>query len=157
MVKLKIYTLEQTQSLPITIEAAWKFFSNPNNLSVLTPEWMHMDLGENVPTEMYEGIIMTQQVKPLLGIPLTWVTEITKIKEYEYFIDEQRIGPYRFWHHEHRLRENNHGVDVIDTLHYAMPFSIFGQIAHQLSVKHKIQQVFSYRVEKLESLFAKSH
>lgn len=150
---MKIYTLEQKQTLPISLEVAWEFFANPQNLTKLTPDWMQLTIKGDVPQKMYEGLIMTQEVKPLFGIPLTWVTEITHIKEEAYFIDEQRIGPYKFWHHEHRLKETEAGVELIDTLHYAMPFGIIGRMIHELSVKQKVAEVFRYRYEVLEEMF----
>src|SRR5699024_2339708 len=150
---MKIYTLEQKQILPISLEKAWEFFANPQNLSKLTPDWMQLTIKGAVPQEMYEGMIMVQEVKPLFGIPLTWVTEITHIQEGSYFIDEQRMGPYKFWHHEHRLIETEAGVELIDTLHYAMPFGIIGRMVHALSVKKKVAEVFRYRYEVLEEMF----
>lgn len=150
---MKIYTLGQKQFLAISLEAAWEFFANPQNLTKLTPDWMQLTIKGSLPQQMYEGMIMTQEVKPLFGIPLTWVTEITHIKEKAYFIDEQRIGPYKFWHHEHRLKERAGGVELIDTLHYTMPFGMMGRIVHELSVKQKITEVFRYRYEALEKLF----
>ncbi|HZW68706.1 MAG TPA: SRPBCC family protein [Pseudogracilibacillus sp.] len=150
-----IHPFQQRQSLPISLDEAWEFFSNPQNLPKLTPDWMHLTFKENIPNNMSVGMKMTQQVKPLFGIPLTWVTEITQIEEKVYFVDEQRIGPYRFWHHEHRLHERPSGVEVIDSLHYALPFNLLGEIAHQLSVKKKVAEVFEYRYETLENLFGK--
>lgn len=150
-----IHPFQQKQSLPISLEEAWEFSSNPNNLLKLTPDWMHLKLKGHVPNEMYAGMKIRQELKPVLGIPLTWVTEITQMEEKVYFIDEQRVGPYRYWHHEHRLHEVPTGVEVIDTLHYALPFNIIGEIVHQLVVKKKVVEVFDYRYETLEGLFGK--
>ena len=102
---------------------------------------------------MYEGMLMTQKLRPLFGIPLTWVTEITHIEEKSYFIDEQRIGPYKFWQHEHRLRETIAGTVLIDQLDYALPYGFLGRIVHELTVKEKITDVFQYRYLALEKLF----
>lgn len=155
--QMKIHSFKQKQLLHISHDQAWAFFANPQNLTKLTPEWMQLTLLSEAPQMMYEGMIITQQIKPILGIPLTWVTEITRIKERSYFIDEQRIGPYRFWHHEHRLRETPTGIEIIDTLHYALPFGIFGEIAHQIAVKRKIAEVFAFRYEALEKLFGEDN
>jgi len=150
-----IHSFQQRQRLPISLDEAWGFFSNPQNLPKLTPDWMHLTFKEGIPNDMHAGMKMTQQLKPLLGIPLTWVTEITHIEEKVYFVDEQRVGPYRFWHHEHCLHELPSGVEVTDSLHYALPFNIIGEIVHQLLVKKKIADVFEYRYERLEELFGK--
>lgn len=152
---MKVHSFRQKQSLQISRDKAWTFFSNPQNLIKLTPKWMRLKFQGDLPSKMHEGMIIIQQVKPVLGIPLTWVTEITHIENQTYFIDEQRIGPYKFWHHEHRLQDTENGVELIDTLHYLLPFGILGELAHQITVKRKIAEVFSYRYEVLETLFGK--
>lgn len=152
---MSIHTFQQNQTLPISLGEAWEFFANPQNLATLTPEWMHLTFVDPVPEKMYEGMIMTQRIKPLWGIPLTWVTEITHIEERAYFIDEQRIGPYKFWHHEHRLREVSDGVELRDILHYALPFGLIGNMAHHLVVKKEIAAVFAYRYDTLQTMFPK--
>lgn len=150
-----MYYISQSQKLPITLDEAWSFFSNPNNLAKLTPPWMKLTFDNELPKEMYEGMIITQQLRPIFQIRLRWVTEITTVKEKEYFIDEQRIGPYRFWHHEHRFLEIDGGIEIVDCLHYVMPFGILGRLAHRVSVERKIKEVFKYRYERLEEIFGK--
>lgn len=150
---MKIYHFEQQQILPISREEAWEFFANPQNLAKLTPNWMGLTMEEEPPQKIYPGMLMTQKVRPLLGIPLTWLTEITHIEEGSYFIDEQRIGPYAFWQHEHRLRETIAGTVLIDRLHYALPFGFIGRLAHELTVKQKVAAVFRYRYEVLGKMF----
>lgn len=150
---MKIYHFEQQQILPISRKEAWEFFANPQNLAKLTPDWMGLTMEEEPPQKIYPGMLMTQKVRPLLGIPLTWLTEITHIEEGSYFIDEQRIGPYAFWQHEHRLRETIAGTVLIDRLHYALPFGFIGRLAHELTVKQKVAAVFRYRYEVLGKMF----
>lgn len=102
---------------------------------------------------MYEAMIATYHLKPLLGIRLNWVTEITHISEKEYFVDEQRFGPYRFWHHEHHFKEIEGGVEMTDIVHYALPFGVLGQVFHKCSVEKKLKEVFDYRYKALAKLF----
>ncbi len=99
---MKVYQLKTIQNLPIGIDKAWEFFSNPNNLSVITPEWLNFKVTSKLPDKMYAGMIISYKVHPVLGIPNTWVTEITHVKEPFYFVDEQRFGPYKMWHHQLR-------------------------------------------------------
>src|SRR5699024_2871808 len=143
----------QKQILPITLDEAWTFFSNPHQLPELTPAWMHMQIKSSLEKEMYIGMLMVYQIKPLFGIQLKWVTEITHIEEKAYFIDEQRFGPYRFWHHEHHFKAVEQGVEMIDKLHYALPFGYLGNVVHQVSVKNKIEKVFNFRRQMLTQKF----
>ena len=93
---MKIYTLNKIQTFPITLEKCWDFFSNPANLELITPAELGLSVISELPDSMYPGMIIHYNVSPILGIKQSWVTEITHIKEPEYFIDEQRIGPYTF-------------------------------------------------------------
>lgn len=149
-----MYTLKFSQKLPLTIEACWEFFSSPLNLKKITPEHLRFDMtlsGDVV--KMYPGQMIGYYIRPLGNIPIEWVTEITHVHEPHYFIDEQRIGPYKLWHHEHRFNQIPSGVEIIDIVHYKMPFGILGKALHFLKVKKDIEEIFSYRASKLISLF----
>ena len=100
-----MYTLERTQRIPISLEEAWKFFQNPSNLSKITPSEMGFQILSEVPDQMYSGLFIHYKVTPLLGIRMNWTTEITHVKRPHYFVDEQRVGPYRIWHHEHHFKK----------------------------------------------------
>lgn len=102
---------------------------------------------------MYPGQLIEYYVSPLIGIKMHWVTEITHVKEMNYFVDEQRFGPYSFWHHQHFLKEVSNGVEMTDILHYQLPFGFIGKIVDQLFVKNKVSHIFNYRYAKLEELF----
>lgn len=102
---------------------------------------------------MYEGQIIIHRLRPMFGIPIQWVTEITHIEPLSYFIDEQRFGPYKFWHHEHRFREIAYGVEIEDIIHYLMPFGILGEAVHHLKIRSDIEKIFSYRQQKIKELF----
>ena len=152
---MKIHLLEQTQDLPISKDEAWAFFSSPRNLDTITPE----DLGfkiESLKSEtMHEGQIITYKVKVMTGVWISWVTEIKAVEEGVAFIDEQRFGPYAFWHHRHQFTEIKGGVRMHDLVHYALPMGPFGAIAHSLFVKAKLMRIFSFRRKILEEQFGK--
>lgn len=150
---MKIYTLHKKQNLPISIEQAWDFLSNPENLKTITPDYMgfHMVSGADKP--MYPGQIIQYIVTPVLRIKTTWVTEITHVRDKHYFVDEQRFGPYALWHHKHFIKEIEGGVEMEDIIDYKVPFGFLGQLAHPILVKPKLEEIFNYRTKKLEELF----
>ncbi|TKB95171.1 SRPBCC family protein [Pedobacter cryophilus] len=152
---MKTYTVKFEQKLPITLEEAWDFFSSPINLAKITPKSMAFIITSDykVNTKMYEGMIITYKVAPLLGVKIDWMTEITHVKEGEYFIDEQRFGPFKFWHHEHHFKAIEGGVLMTDKLIYGIPFGIFGQIANAITVAKQTQEIFDYREKAVEELF----
>lgn len=151
----KVYTLVKEQIIPSSLETVWDFFSSPDNLKTLTPSYMGFDIVRGTTPEMYPGQIIEYRVKPLLGIPLRWVTEITHCKEHAFFVDEQRFGPYRFWHHQHHFEERAHGVYMRDEINYALPAGIFGQIIHPVLVKSRLKEIFDYRYNTVQTLFKK--
>ncbi len=148
---MKIYKLHKKQILNIPLETAWDFFSNPKNLSRITPKKMGFDIKSELPERMYAGMIIEYTVKPVLGIPLNWVTEITHVDEPNFFIDEQRFGPYKFWHHQHIFKKISDGVEMEDIIHYGLPMGIFGRMAHPIIVKPELEGIFDYRFEFLKS------
>ena len=150
---MKIYTLKAIQNLPIGIEEAWGFFSNPYNLKVITPEWLNFKVTCKLPEKMYAGMIISYKVHPVLGMPMNWVTEITHVKEPVYFVDEQRFGPYKLWHHQHHFKETIDGVEMTDIVNYALPFDPFSRPINSLLVKNRVGEIFKFREKKLEDLF----
>ncbi|MER3428052.1 MAG: hypothetical protein C4334_08105 [Pyrinomonas sp.] len=150
---MKIHRLHFTQRLPIGLDEAWRFFSDPRNLPVITPPWLNFRITSEIPEKMYAGLIITYRVSPLLGWPVGWVTEITHVAEPRLFVDEQRFGPYRFWHHQHIFDETPDGVEMQDIVHYALPFGPLGQLANSLVVRQKLHDIFNFRRLTLERLF----
>ena len=152
---MAVYTLERVQQLPIPLEEAWTFFSSPANLKVITPPEMDFNIlsGEHWVKTMYAGQIIAYTVRPLWNIPMYWMTEITQVREKEYFIDEQRSGPYALWHHQHHFRPAPGGVEMIDLLHYKLPLGWLGDLAHVLFVRRRIEDIFNYRQRILEKRF----
>ena len=125
-----IYQLQQKIELAISLTEAWKFFSDPKNLELLTPPNLGMKIPSDVPGDIYPGMIVKYRITPLLSIPLTWVTEITHVKREQMFVDEQRYGPYRMWHHQHLFIPTERGVVVQDIVDYIMPFGPLGAVIH---------------------------
>lgn len=152
---MKAYHLKFSQCLPISVNEAWDFFSSPLNLAKITPKEMAFTVTSALEPDqkMYPGMIITYIVSPVAGIKLNWMTEITQVKDHEYFIDEQRFGPYQFWHHQHHFKEIAGGVEMNDILTYGLPLGILGNIANSVFVAGKLQQIFNFRKQKVEALF----
>ena len=152
---MKIFRLEKSINLPITIEECWEFFSNPNNLKVITPKYMGFDILDLEDTKMYAGQIIKYNVSPLFGLNMKWVTEITHVKKNKFFVDEQRFGPYKFWHHKHKFEIIDGGIKAIDILDYALPLGVVGEFFPPFFIKPKLEEIFKYREKKLIEIFGK--
>ena len=150
---MKIYTKRSIQNLPISKQEAWDFLSNPRNLKTITPDYMGFNILSGADRPMFAGQIIQYIVTPVLGIKTKWVTEITHIKEGEYFVDEQRFGPYALWHHKHFIKEIDGGVEMEDIIDYKVPMGWLGQLVHPIIVKPKLDEIFEYRTKKLNELF----
>lgn len=150
----KVYQLRSVQKIPASLENTWQFFSDPNNLLAVTPPFLNLKVTNEVfAHEAYAGQIITYTVKPLLGIPIFWMTEITHVEPLKFFVDEQRKGPYKLWHHQHHFKAIEGGVEMADIVHYRLPFGFLGRIAHPLIVKNKLKEIFHFRFQKVNELF----
>jgi len=152
---MKIYRLHKKQNLPITVNQAWEFLSDPRNLKTITPDYMGFDILSGADRPMFQGQIIQYVVTPVLGIKTKWVTEITHVIDKAYFVDEQRFGPYAFWHHKHFIKVIEGGIEMEDIIDYKIPFGILGQLVQPFLVKPKLEEIFNYRTKKLEELFGK--
>lgn len=150
---MKLFTLHKKQNLPISKAEAWDFLSNPENLKTITPDYMGFHILSGADKPMFAGQIIQYLVTPLFGIKTKWVTEITHVVDGEYFVDEQRFGPYALWHHKHFIKEISGGIEIEDIIDYKLPFGILGQLVHPISIKPKLEEIFNYRTKKLEELF----
>ena len=150
---MKIYTLQSKQNLPISLDEAWEFLSNPKNLKTITPTYMGFKTLSGADRAMYAGQIIQYIVTPVMGIPMKWVTEITNVQDKKYFVDEQRFGPYSLWHHKHFLKEIPGGVEMEDIVDYKVPMGILGQLFHPILVAPKLKEIFDFRRKKLIELF----
>ena len=150
---MTIHTLAQEQRLPLTLDAAWEFFSSPRNLDEITPSELGFKIVSLPGEEMYEGQIITYKIMIFPGIWVPWVTEIKSVDAGKSFVDEQRFGPYKFWHHRHTFEEIPGGVLMRDLVHYGLGFGPLGAIAHALFVRSKLQNIFEFRREMLVRRF----
>lgn len=148
-----MYQLIKTQFVKTDINTCWDFFSRPENLKKITPEYMGFDIKVDLPEKMYEGLMIEYIVRPLFGIPMSWITEIKTVRENEYFVDEQRKGPYKIWHHEHHFKEVEGGVEMIDIVSYEVPFGFLGKLAHPIIVEGKLEEIFKHRFSQVEKIF----
>jgi ligand-binding SRPBCC domain-containing protein len=148
-----LHRLDKHVKLAATLDEVWAFFSDPRNLPVITPPSLGLRITSPVPGEMYPGMIITYSVSPIAGIRLQWVTEITHVVERRLFVDEQRSGPYRFWHHQHHFREVDGGVEASDIVHYALPFGILGDLVQRFSVRRQLDEIFDFRLSMMRQRF----
>ena len=148
---MKLHRLEVRQTLPCTLHQAWEFFADAGNLARITPPSLGMVVTSELPERMYAGMIVTYRLRPLLGVPVTWVTEITHVDEPHRFVDEQRFGPYRFWHHEHHFRAVDGGVEMLDRVHDALPPG--GGPLRRMLVAPRLEAIFAHRRRVLEETF----
>ena len=155
---MKVYQLTRKQKIDRPIDEVWEFFSSPNNLRKITPSEMDFKVRSELPDEMYPGMIIEYQVRPIAGIPVTWVSEITQLKPPHFFIDEQKVGPYSLWHHQHHFKSLGieGGTEIIDLVHYSVPLGILGRFAHWLFIDKQLNAIFDYRNEVIGQLFPKT-
>lgn len=151
---MAIFQFYTQQKIPASIEQVWEFISSPQNLKRITPDYMGFEISTKLKTDkMYPGMMISYIVTPLLNIKMNWLTEITHVEEKVFFVDEQRIGPYKIWHHEHRISPIKGGVMMTDLLTYQPPFGWIGSLANKWVIKHKINEIFAYREQALNQIF----
>lgn len=150
---MRLHRLEATQFLPIPLEQAWQFFSDPSRLAEITPPWLNLKPTSKTPVVMHPGLIVTYNVAPFPGVRVLWVTEITQVVDGALFVDEQRAGPYRFWHHQHHFRATPAGTEMRDVIHYALPFGLAGDLLARRTVRQKVEGIFEYRRGTLLRIF----
>jgi ligand-binding SRPBCC domain-containing protein len=153
---MKVYQLYATQLLPTDLDSAWDFLSNPENLPLLTPGYMNFRIISESTRQMYPGQIITYKVSPFPAMTVKWVSEITHVERGRYFVDEQRYGPYSFWHHKHFIHPVEGGVTMVDIVDYKLPWGILGQWLHSLHVKNKLRSIFAFRAEKVGERFGQA-
>jgi ligand-binding SRPBCC domain-containing protein len=150
----KVYSFKTLQKIPISLNEAWAYFSNPANLANITPDNMGFKtISKYHGDTMYAGQVIEYRVSPVLGIPLYWMTEITHVDDKKYFVDEQRYGPYSMWHHQHHFKAIEGGVEMTDIVHYKLPLWFLGDMANTLFVSKQLNGIFDYRFKKVEELF----
>jgi ligand-binding SRPBCC domain-containing protein len=142
---MPIHQLTRKQFIPISLEEAWPFFSTPRNLEAITPGFLNFRITSAVPEEIHSGLIITYQIAAVAGVPMTWVTEIKHVVPLHRFVDEQRIGPFRFWFHEHRFDAVPGGIEMTDIVHYVMPWIWLGELVHAVFIRRRLNAIFDFR------------
>lgn len=151
-----VYRKYEQLTIPASLDEVWKYISRPENLKEITPSYMGFEITTpDLPDVMYPGMIISYKVAPVMGIRMTWVTEITHIEEGRFFVDEQRMGPYAMWHHEHHLEPTEDGITMTDIITYKLPFGLLGKWMHRLFVKKQLNEIFEFRKEALMKRFGK--
>jgi len=151
---MAIHSIQEELEIKASIDEVWDFISSPRNLQKITPEYMGFGIiTPNLPDKMYPGMIVAYKVSPVLGIKMTWVTEITHVEERKYFVDEQRTGPYQMWHHEHFIQATEHGVLMKDIVTFKLPLGFLGELAHKLFVRKQLKEIFQFRRRILEQKY----
>ncbi len=152
-----IHVLETSQIIHASIERAWDFFSDPRNLAKITPPELDFTILTALPERVYPGMIIEYRVRPLLRIPARWLTEITHVESGRFFVDEQRIGPYRIWHHEHHFQPlDGERIEMRDRVTYVLPFGPLGDLVHPFLVKPQLTKIFAYREKAVNELFLRA-
>ncbi len=150
---MTVHTLSQEQRLPVSRGEAWEFFATPRNLNEITPPDIGFEIVSQPGERLYEGQIITYRIRLVPVVAVTWVNEIKAVEEGRSFVDEQRFGPYRFWHHRHTFEDIPGGVLMRDLVHYGLGFGPFGAIAHGAFVRRKLESIFNFRREVLTKRF----
>ena len=152
---MPVHTLRRSTLLNVSPESAWSFFTDPRNLAKITPPSMGFTVMSSPPDKIYPGLMIEYRVRPMLNIPVTWLTEITHVAEGRMFVDEQRVGPYRVWHHEHHFAARPEGgVEMTDIVTYALPFGWLGDLMHPLLVAPQLRRIFDYRQTVIDGVFS---
>jgi len=150
---MKLFRFEQSQVLPMSQDDAWAFFSDPKNLAKITPPDMNLVPTSPVPNEMYPGLVVTYKVKIAPLVFVNWVTEMTYVDAPHYFVDEQRFGPYKFWHHLHQFTPCPEGVLAEDVINYGLYGGVFSTVINAALVKRQLEGIFAFRKKTLAHLF----
>lgn len=153
MIPITIFQFTASQLVPASLDQVWDFFSSPRNLTVITPPDMGFEILSPVPNDMEPGLLITYRVRPLWGVPVQWVTEITHVHPKRFFVDEQRFGPYRFWHHRHTFEPQDNGVLMTDLVHYAVAVPPIDKLINHFLVQPRLREIFSYRQRKIAEIF----
>lgn len=138
------------------MEEAWEFLTNSENLNKVTPPKFRFKTISGGDQPMFPGQIIVHRMRLAPFIWANWITEIKYIDPGKSFIDEQRAGPYKFWHHRHSLEADGDATIMHDEIHYALPLAPFSEIAHVLHVRPLMKTLFAYRREALDGLFNSS-
>jgi len=148
-----IHQLQRRQIIPANLDEVWDYFSHPGNLNEITPPDLNFEVLFGGEEAMYQGQLMAYKIQLLPLLKTSWLTEITQVRKPDYFVDLQRLGPYRFWHHQHHFRSLDNGVEMRDLVTYQLPLGILGDIVQRLWVGPRLERIFDYRAKIINHIF----
>jgi ligand-binding SRPBCC domain-containing protein len=148
-----IHQLYRQQVIPASLDQVWDYFADPQNLNAITPPDMNFEILWDGDQEMYLGQLIEYQVQFLPLIKSRWLTEITYLEDQRRFVDEQRIGPYAFWYHEHWFEKKEEGTLMTDRVTYQLPYGVIGELVHRVYVRRRLRAIFDFRFTKIEEIF----
>jgi ligand-binding SRPBCC domain-containing protein len=149
-----VYRINRDQTVPASLDAVWDYFSKPENLNELTPPDLNFEIVYKDSNTMFQGQLIEYMVQFIPLFRSRWLTEINHVEDLAYFVDEQRIGPYRFWYHEHLFRPVENGTQIIDQVTYQLPFGPIGELAHLIWIKPRLEKIFDYREHQITAIFS---
>lgn len=150
---IRFHTLRREQWIPRPIDEVFAFFADARNLEAITPPW----LGFRILGMSFGVISAGTEIRYRLrlhGIPIFWKTGIRRWQSPYRFVDVQRSGPYRLWHHTHRFEAHEGKTRMIDIVRYRLPFGSLGRLVHAFKVRGELQRIFDYRRRRIQELFA---
>jgi ligand-binding SRPBCC domain-containing protein len=154
---MSVHILRASQVVPISLATCWDFFSDPRNLEKLTPPTLDVRVHGELPPRVYAGLMIQYRVRPLFHLPVTWLTEITRVEAPHFFVDEQRVGPYALWHHEHFFKAlDERRTEIRDLVHYVLPFGWLGDCAHGFLVQPQLERIFAFRKKAVKEIFGEA-
>ena len=149
---LKIYKLKREVTIPAPVENVFSFFSAAENLNLITPPWLYFKILTPLPIKMEKNTLIDYSIK-LLGLRMTWKTEIMIWQPPHKFIDRQIEGPYRVWEHTHQFEKKAEGTQMTDIVRYAVPGFVLSPLIHYLFVRPRLDKIFAYRKQRMLELF----
>ena len=149
-----VYRIHRDQTVPASLDAVWEYFSKPENLNEITPPDLNFEIIHKDSNTMFLGQLIEYKVQFIPLLRSRWLTEITHVEDQAYFVDEQRIGPYRFWYHEHLFRPVEKGTQIIDRVTYKLPYGPLGDLAHLTWIKPRLEKIFDYREDQITAIFS---
>ena len=149
---IKFHTLRREQWIGRPIDEVFAFFADARNLEHITPPWLGFRILAMDSISVSEGTQIRYRLR-LHGLPIYWRTEIRQWDSPRRFIDVQRAGPYKLWHHTHRFEAHEGRTKMTDIVRYALPFGVLGRMVHALKVRGDVRQIFDYRRERIHELF----
>lgn len=148
-----MHKLIRRQVVPATVEAVWAFVENPRNLNAITPAFLNFTIVSDPPSHITDGLLIEYRIRlPWMGTR-RWLTEIKHVRPGKSFVDEQRVGPYRFWYHYHELTQTGQGVMIVDEVTYALPFGVIGRMVHHWIIRRMLERIFDYRCLRFSEIF----